>query len=297
MKTQMKLVLTFGLGFLFSFVAVAQNRSVGSAVGGIIGYPGAPNPGPYSAIQEFENTQTLRDGTHIVHKNQVQLYRDSKGRTRRDHFPFPMRPGESLEPNMIQIFDPVAHVEYFLEPQTHIAHRTVITIPPAPTQGAMMGDTQGRVMAIVPPPLPLPPPPMPSRPVAKGAVFGAASAELQPDMKVEPLGTQLIDGILAVGQRITTTFPVGSQGNDRPMVSVQETWFSQELGMMVLSKHSDPRGENIERLTNISRSEPDASLFQVPSDYTIQDTVNDGAQGYSQPSGSAPAKSSVGVQQ
>jgi hypothetical protein len=39
-----------------------------------------------------------------------------------------------------------------------------------------------------------------------------------------------------------------------------------------MSKTNDPRmGETTYRLTNIQRSEPAASLFQVPNDYTIKD--------------------------
>jgi hypothetical protein len=36
----------------------------------------------------------------------------------------------------------------------------------------------------------------------------------------------------------------------------------------VYSRRTDPRfGETIYRLTNITRAEPDAALFQVPPDY------------------------------
>jgi hypothetical protein len=39
-----------------------------------------------------------------------------------------------------------------------------------------------------------------------------------------------------------------------------------------MSRHSDPRyGESTYKLTNISRSEPDHSLFEVPSDYTVRE--------------------------
>ena len=42
--------------------------------------------------------------------------------------------------------------------------------------------------------------------------------------------------------------------------------------VVVKSRHSDPRsGETVYRLTNINRSEPDHSLFEVPSDYSIKD--------------------------
>jgi len=40
---------------------------------------------------------------------------------------------------------------------------------------------------------------------------------------------------------------------------------------VVMSKRSDPRvGETTFRLTNISRAEPAATLFQVPADYTLE---------------------------
>jgi hypothetical protein len=41
--------------------------------------------------------------------------------------------------------------------------------------------------------------------------------------------------------------------------------------MVIMSKHRDPRsGETIYRLTNINRSEPDRSLFEVPADYKVK---------------------------
>jgi hypothetical protein len=39
-----------------------------------------------------------------------------------------------------------------------------------------------------------------------------------------------------------------------------------------MTRHSDPRtGETVYRLTNINRTEPAKSLFEVPSDYTIKE--------------------------
>jgi hypothetical protein len=99
-----------------------------------------------------------------------------------------------------------------------------------------------------------------------------SSVALRPQIASEDLGAQTIEGVLAHGRRSTATFPVGSQGNDRPFVTVYESWFSEELKMNVLVRHSDSRsGESITRLTNISLSEPEPSLFQVPADYTIRE--------------------------
>jgi hypothetical protein len=42
------------------------------------------------------------------------------------------------------------------------------------------------------------------------------------------------------------------------------------LQVVVLSIHKDPYvGDNVYRLTNITRAEPAASLFEVPSDYAV----------------------------
>jgi hypothetical protein len=45
---------------------------------------------------------------------------------------------------------------------------------------------------------------------------------------------------------------------------------------IIYSKRSDPRmGEQMFRLTNINRSEPNDSLFTVPSDFKIGDGPQD----------------------
>src|SRR5262245_17290353 len=88
----------------------------------------------------------------------------------------------------------------------------------------------------------------------------------------EQLAKQMVEGVECEGTRAVTTMPAGTIGNERPIETVYETWHSQELKMMIMSKRSDPRfGETSYRITNISRSEPDASLFQIPSEYTIVD--------------------------
>jgi len=88
----------------------------------------------------------------------------------------------------------------------------------------------------------------------------------------EQLAKQMVEGVECEGTRAVTTMPAGAIGNERPIETVNETWFSQELKIMIMSKRSDPRfGESTYRVTNISRSEPDAALFQIPSEYTIVD--------------------------
>jgi hypothetical protein len=91
-------------------------------------------------------------------------------------------------------------------------------------------------------------------------------SDVPEQVKHENLGTQTIEGVSAEGKRDTVTIPAGQIGNDRPIEIVSETWFSPELHTMVMRKHSDPRvGETVFKLTDIRRSEPDASLFQPPA--------------------------------
>jgi hypothetical protein len=76
----------------------------------------------------------------------------------------------------------------------------------------------------------------------------------------------------AVGQRVTITIQAGKIGNERPIVTVNERWYSPELQTVVFSKNSDPRmGETTYKLINIDRSEPNSTLFQVPADYTVEE--------------------------
>ena len=56
-----------------------------------------------------------------------------------------------------------------------------------------------------------------------------------PQMTNEKLGTETIEGVLAEGFRHTTTWPVDSQGNDRPISTVDETWRSRELQVTTLA--------------------------------------------------------------
>ena len=101
-------------------------------------------------------------------------------------------------------------------------------------------------------------------------IFGRGHAK---NTTVEQLGKQTIEGVEAEGTRATTTIPAGEIGNERPIVITSERWYSPELQTVVMTRRSDPRqGETTYRLTNINRSEPPRSLFEVPADYTIKES-------------------------
>jgi len=218
---------------------------------------------PYSGEMETEHTQTLSNGTHINQKRDVsRMYRDSQGRTRTERFLSPplLQPEAAKEqgPRLVQIYDPVEGYSYTLETRTHIAHRVALqTLPEAPARKAQPSADPANGQPALPP---------------LGRLGAGANNPRRPNMKREPLGKEMIDEIEAEGWRTTITTAAGAIGNDKPITHVCETWHATELQILVLSKCTDPRsGHSTMRLKNLDRSEPDPSLFMVPSDYTIVD--------------------------
>jgi hypothetical protein len=106
-------------------------------------------------------------------------------------------------------------------------------------------------------------------------------------LKKEDLGTQTINGISAQGTRYTRTIPAGQIGNDKPITIVNERWYSPDLQIVVKSTRNDPRfGSTTYTVTNVQRQEPAASLFIVPSDYTV--TQARGPRGHRGPMAGGP---------
>jgi hypothetical protein len=236
---------------------------------------------PYYAEEVDDHVQTLADGTHIsISQPGVKTYRDSMGRTRTERHPFThqMEPSEntSNEPTVIEINDPVAHVKYVFSLDEPVAHRQKlptdeprVASPKAPTIQSTLGVSSGATASVFKGPAPDAAKCLDKKPTAKPR---AASEKPAPQTSTEDLGTQIIEGVSAEGRRTTTEWPVGSMGNDRPIITTYENWRSPDLQEIILSKSDDPRnGEHTHKLVNVSRSEPDPSLFEPPPGYTIKD--------------------------
>ncbi len=72
--------------------------------------------------------------------------------------------------------------------------------------------------------------------------------------------------------RSTLTIPAGEIGNTFPIEITDESWYSPELQLMVMTNRSDPRtGKTTYRLPHLTRSKPIPSLFEVPADYVIRE--------------------------
>jgi len=252
---------------------------------------------PYSGESVTETVQTLADGNRIVNKITTQVYRDSEGRTRRDQTLTGFGPlGNGEQPlQTIFINDPVAGVTYTLDTRTHIAHKSVPfkfeigdkqvlqgerfefkTAPGAAATSSVIVTTQA---GGAPPQTEtrVAPPPEKTEFSLRSAVGEAnymfrTKAGSEGNQLTEQLGKQIIEGVLAEGTRTTETIAAGEIGNERPIEIVSERWYSPELQLVVMTRHSDPRsGETTYKLTNINRAEPVKSLFEVPAGFTVKE--------------------------
>jgi hypothetical protein len=232
---------------------------------------------PYSATITSEFEQTLSDGNKIQRKSSTTVYRDGQGRTRREQSlpAIGQYSASSTTPQAIFINDPVGAVNYVLDPAKKIARkmpRPNIQMlrggpggPGGPaTAGPGRGGPGGPGRGPGPGPAGAPP---------QGGVAGQRVERRQdPNVTTDSLGPKNIEGILVQGTRVTRTIPAGTVGNQSPIQVTSERWYSPDLQLNLSVKNVDPmRGTTTTTLTSIRRDEPSASLFQVPSDYTVQE--------------------------
>jgi hypothetical protein len=272
---------------------------------------GSMKNAPYSAQTVTERQQNLSDGNQIADRHTTTVYRDSAGRTRQEvsdakgelkvvtiHDPVAgvnwiLRPQDRTATRIARPAEAVrkaaaearAKVEQMRKDGTlpaverrkladgkeeiivkrvvradaeerHEIHENVrVQVSKAlEANGTALRDIQTRLA-----------------PLTAGA-FG--------DMKwaskatTKDLGTRDFNGIKAEGKLRSYEIPAGEIGNRNAIVVSDETWYSPDLQVTVYTKHSDPRsGDTVFRLDNLKREEPAASLFSVPSDYTVKDPL------------------------
>lgn len=186
---------------------------------------------PFSAKVELETVSQLQDGTQITHKTYNLVARDSTGRTRNEMRNWIMAEGEEPKLTRVELFDPATRTRTDLVPLTKLARQWVVS-----------ATTQATTAA------------------------GAA----KPETSKEEIGTDTMLGLTVKGTQLTQTYPAGALGNDRPLSTVTEYWYSADLRMNLLTKRRDPRyGVQTVRLTELDRQEPDAALFGIGSEYKV----------------------------
>jgi len=219
---------------------------------------------PYYGEEVSQHEQTLANGTQINEtKTLRKIWRDSQGRTRIER-ELGVNPSSKSAPAIVQITDPVAGYIYTLDTARRVAHRVVAPPPPG---GPQTGN----------------PDRMPIRAASRAGTAGSLTGTFTPAVRqttdaqghqvtIEELGTKAIDGILVEGTRRTTVYPTGSQGNDRPLKVIFESWWSADVKVIMLSMTDNPRsGVTTVKTTHLNTQEPDPELFLLPVGYTIVD--------------------------
>ncbi len=192
---------------------------------------------PFTATARTTLTQVLPDGTKKTRTVEDHIARDSKGRIYQEqHLPWTEDVNNPID--YVNIYDPVGKRRIHIDPQNH----SVIIRPI-------------------------------ERPIHYDALEYLTLKATRPGehIKNEKLGTREFAGVFAWGRRTIRTFPAGTFGNAGSFESVEECWFEERWGIDVLRRRSDPRsGDQVTELINLTRSEPDPTIFQPPPGYTRQ---------------------------
>jgi len=249
---------------------------------------------PFTGDFVTENVQVLADGNRIKAANTTSYARDGEGRTRREITINAIGPFTGgTEHKTVFIHDPVAKIDYVLDPQNKTARKINLGEATAKVSTFTTTRDSGNVVftrrvedgkgVVVTEnnhgPVELPRMPMGAAiagemrtgvAMAHTIQIGDGPAGSSANVKTDDLGKRIIEGVEATGSRSTITIPAGQIGNDRALDTVSERWFSNELKTTVLTTRKDPRmGESTYKLTNLRRGEPSRLLFEVPSDYKI----------------------------
>jgi hypothetical protein len=193
---------------------------------------------PFSAEETIEWTRlTDGQGTLVSHLT-ARIVRDSQGRLYRERHGFVPAGSDRQSPlQETYISDPAAHTL-----TTCIPLQRTCTITDFKPQ-IMLADA-------------------PVGPFDKG----------RRNLTRESLGNDTTLGLSVVGTRDTVTIAPGTIGNDASLTITTDLWKSPDLEIDLVVRRQDPR-EGIQsiHLSNLSRGEPDAQIFNTPDGYTIKD--------------------------
>jgi hypothetical protein len=200
-----------------------------------------PIPGvPFSGIVNVERSLTQPDGSIVNRKTMRDIGRDSRGRIHNESRALvPVSDTKTPQIESIHLYDPQTRISAMLNPQertfwTQTVNRPPATVPPALLYASPTGDS------------------LPQNEFAKK----------------EDLGIRDIEGLPAHGVRETQSIPAESSGRNKEIIITDEYWYSDDLRINLMIKHSDPRtGTVTMTVAQIARTEPDPTLFEIPHGY------------------------------
>jgi hypothetical protein len=196
---------------------------------------------PFSGVINVERALIQPDGSIVHLKTLRVIARDSRGRIHNESRTF-LRLSDPEAPQVVRI--------HLYDPQTRIS--TLINLK----------ERTFSTRTLQHPPSSVPPS------VRYGSPTDTGIPENQ-FTKHEDLGVQELEGLPVRGVRETQSIPEENRASGGETVIADEYWYSEDLRINVIIKHSDPRtGSVTMTVTQIARTEPDPGLFEIPDGYT-----------------------------
>jgi hypothetical protein len=196
---------------------------------------------PFSGVVNVERSVVLRNGSVAELKTFRNIGRDSRGRIHNE--------SRTQVPASAADAPKVLHIHLY-DPQTRIS----TTINPA--EKTFWAKTVNHPPSTVPPTIRY----------ASPAGEGVPQSEFT---REEDLGVRDMEGVQVRGIRQTQIIPAESSETGKEIVIADEHWYSEDLRINLMIKHSDPRtGTVTMKVAQVMRTEPDPAFFEVPEGYT-----------------------------
>jgi|HubBroStandDraft_6_1064221.scaffolds.fasta_scaffold18798_4 hypothetical protein len=191
---------------------------------------------PFSGRYSIDSTQKQDDGSPKTVHVDTNVARDRQGRIHREHRN--VAPSDSEKESAIAdvfILDPVAHT------------RTSCNVAARHCQVARYHG------------------PSFLKPAPDGLLDPSAHFVTR-----KSLGSDIIDGFNVIGT-IEKVAIRGGWPAEKWQTSTREFWYSPDLGINLSATTKDPiEGEVAIRIVDLSRSDPDPALFQIPSGFVVE---------------------------
>ena len=192
---------------------------------------------PFSGVVNIEQTIVRKDGSVMQLKSTREVARDTRGRIHNElrALNFASSP-DTPELLHIHLYDPQTRISTEIDVRKRTFWTRTMNHPPSTEPPSIR--------------------------------FAAPDGNAPPNefTKQEDLGIREIAGVPAHGIRQTQT--ATDENNGKEVVITDEYWYSQDLRINLMIKHSDPRKETTQMTVDqVTRTEPDPAFFEVPEGY------------------------------
>lgn len=196
---------------------------------------------PFSGEIKVERSLVQVGGSIVNLKTMRHIARDSQGRIYNESRELvPVSDTKTPQVVVIHLYDPQTRISARLNPKDRTfwvgtVNHPPATVPPALLQASPTGNN------------------LPQNEFTKE----------------EDLGVNEMEDLPVHGVREIQIIPAEKGGTGKEIVIKDEYWYSDDLRINLVIKHSDPRmGSVTMTVTKVTRTEPDSALFEIPHGYT-----------------------------